>query len=284
MAVVASLPVLLATLLVVPDPAPQKSARDWTAEVRRVQARLPGPGFTVVAQPPFVIAGDGTPDSVAAFASGTVRWAAERLHADFFSRVPEDPVTVWLFKDAKSYRRNALALFGEAPSSPYGYFLSGESALVMNIATGGGTLVHEMVHAFMRADFPDCPAWINEGLASLFEQCSDCSGHICGLPNWRLPGLVEAVRAGSLPSFRALASTTSAEFYGQDKGTNYAQARYLFLYLQERGLLRDFFRRVRDDHAADPTGYASLVKVLDTVDMVGFQELWELWILTLRFR
>ena len=31
-------------------------------------------------------------------------------------------------------------------------------------------LVHEMVHPFMDADFPACPAWFNEGLASLYEQ------------------------------------------------------------------------------------------------------------------
>jgi len=28
-------------------------------------------------------------------------------------------------------------------------------------------LVHEIVHPFMRANFPECPAWFNEGLASL---------------------------------------------------------------------------------------------------------------------
>ena len=34
----------------------------------------------------------------------------------------------------------------------------------MNISTGGGTLVHEIVHPFIEANFPACPPWLNEGL------------------------------------------------------------------------------------------------------------------------
>ena len=38
------------------------------------------------------------------------------------------------------------------------------------LATGGGTLSHELTHALMEADFPNAPGWISEGLASLHEQ------------------------------------------------------------------------------------------------------------------
>ena len=62
-------------------------------------------------------------------------------------------------------------LFDEEPSTPYGYFVPRERRMVMNIRTGGGTLVHEMVHALMKPDFPDVPTWFDEGLASLLEQC-----------------------------------------------------------------------------------------------------------------
>ena len=51
------------------------------------------------------------------------------------------------------------------------------------VATGGGTLVHEIVHPFMRANFPECPAWFNEGMGSLYEQCSEVNGRIAGLTN-----------------------------------------------------------------------------------------------------
>ena len=57
----------------------------------------------------------------------------------------------------------------------------------MNIATGGGTLVHELVHPYVEADFPGAPPWLNEGLGSLFEQSDERDGYIVGLTNWRLP-------------------------------------------------------------------------------------------------
>ena len=46
----------------------------------------------------------------------------------------------------------------------------------MNIATGGGTLVHEIVHPFVEANFPGCPTWFNEGLGSLYEQSAERKG------------------------------------------------------------------------------------------------------------
>jgi hypothetical protein len=153
----------------------------------------------------------------------------------------------------------------------------------MNIATGGGTLVHEMVHAYVEANFPDCPAWFNEGLGSLFEQSAERDGHIVGLTNWRLAGLQHAIRHGSAPSLPDLVSTTSAEFYDDDRGTHYAAARYLLYYLQERGLLREFYRDFSAHRDADPTGSATLVRVLGNPDMAAFQQRWEQSVLALRF-
>src|SRR5664279_1403049 len=97
----------------------------------------------------------------------------------------------------------------------------------MNFATGGGTLVHEIVHPFVEADFPDAPSWLNEGLGSLFEQSAERNGHIIGLTNWRLAGLQKAIRKKGLTTFEALAKTSSSEFYRDHEGTNYAEARYL---------------------------------------------------------
>lgn len=53
---------------------------------------------------------------------------------------------IWLFRDKASYEKHAMSLFGGKPHTPYGYFSARHKALVMNIATGGGTLVHETPH------------------------------------------------------------------------------------------------------------------------------------------
>jgi hypothetical protein len=153
----------------------------------------------------------------------------------------------------------------------------------MNIATGGGTLVHEIVHPFMRTNFPACPDWFNEGLGSLYEQSEDKNGHIHGRTNWRLPGLQKTIAAGTLLSFKDLAATTTDQFYNHDKGANYAQARYLCYYLQEKGLLVKFYHEFVAHAADDPTGYKTLQRVLGESDMAGFQKRWEAWVLKLTF-
>jgi hypothetical protein len=154
----------------------------------------------------------------------------------------------------------------------------------MNIRTGGGTLVHEIVHPFVAANFPDCPAWFNEGLGSLYEQCDEVDGRIVGLTNWRLAGLQEAIRKGKVPSFKTLSSTTNQQFYEQDPGTNYSQARYLCYYLQQHNLLRKYYHRFYTDRAKDPSGYETLVEILGRDDMDAFKTEWEAYVLKLRYR
>jgi hypothetical protein len=196
----------------------------------------------------------------------------------------------------------------------------------MNIDTGGGTLVHEIVHPFMAANFPVCPAWFNEGLASLYEQSGENRGRIWGRTNWRLAGLQdviqpkpkvkpdaqpkvkpdakpaakpaevpesegdtppeEAPERKELPSFKSLCGTSTYEFYGADPGSNYAQARYLCYYLQQQGLLREFYQQFRRNVHSDPTGYETLksvLKIKHEEGMAKFQETWKAWVLKLRY-
>ena len=176
-----------------------------------------------------------------------------------------------------------MKLFNEEPGTPYGYYSDEHKALIMNIATGGGTLVHEIVHPFMDTNFPDCPAWFNEGLASLYEQCNERNGHIIGMTNWRLAGLQEAIRRKKVPEFSYLTATTSYRFYQMDSGTNYSQARYLCYYLQERGLLVKFYHAFRKNAAKDPGGLKTLKKVLNERDMKAFKKKWEAFIVKQRF-
>jgi hypothetical protein len=268
------------------SPAQQSAARgaSATAYEQHVAAlRRKLPNFTVVPKPPFVVAGDEAPEVVRERAEHTVQWAVDRLRRDFFDEGPKKTLDVFLFKNAKSYRDHALALFGEKPTTPYGYYSSRHNALIMNIATGGGTLVHELVHPFVEADFPGAPPWLNEGLGSLFEQSGDADGHIVGYPNWRLPSLQKAIRARSVPSFEELLRASESEFYEADPGTNYAQARYLCYYLQERGLLTRFYREFRAHHADDPTGAHTLRRVLGEPDLAAFKPRWEAFVSELHF-
>ncbi len=256
---------------------------DYAAHVKELRKKAPADDFTIIVTPPFVVIGDETPAEVKRRAERTVAWAVKKLKEAYFSKDPREIIDIWLFKDKTSYQENAQRLFGKKPDTPFGYYSHPDHAMVMNIATGGGTLVHEIVHPFMAANFPDCPAWFNEGLGSLYEQCGDENGQIHGYTNWRLPGLQEAIRAKKVPSFNALCSTGTSDFYEKDKGTNYAQARYLCYYLQQHDLLKKFYRQFYKNRLDDPTGYNTLKSVLARDDMDAFQQVWEQFVLKLRF-
>jgi len=257
--------------------------KDYRAHVAALREKLPGDDFTVVVQPPFVVVGDESAARVRARAEKTVRWAVDLLKKEYFQREPEEIIDIWLFRDKASYQAHAQQLFGETPDTPFGYYSPRHRVMVMNIATGGGTLVHEIVHPFVRANFPACPAWFNEGLGSLYEQCEEHDGRIAGRTNWRLAGLQEAIAEGRLMTFRQLTATTDAEFYGAGSRVRYAQARYLCYYLQQKGLLRRFYRAFVAAHEDDPTGYATLQDVLDWEDMAAFQGQWQEFVAGLRF-
>lgn len=254
---------------------------DFDQHILQLKPRLPSEDFSIVVQPPFVVIGDEPHDVVKERAAETIKWAVEKLKQDYFPNDPSEILDIWLFKNELSYRKYTGLLFNDKPSTPYGYYSRVHKALIMNIATGGGTLVHELVHPFIEANFPECPSWLNEGLGSLYEQCAEQDGHIYGFVNWRLPGLQDAVKAGNLISFKELTALDNAGFYSDNRGVNYAQARYLCYYLQEKGLLVKFYRRFQANQRSDPTGYKTLVSVLGNPNMERFQKDWEKYVLEL---
>lgn len=263
--------------------ATEKTDADFAQHILDLKSKLPGKQFTIVIQRPFVVVGDEPEKTVKKRASQTIQWAVNYLKQDYFEQDPHEILDIWLFRDETSYYTHAEQLFGSKPTTPYGYYSSKDKALVMNISTGGGTLVHEIVHPFMASNFERCPSWFNEGLASLYEQCGEADGHIRGETNWRLRGLQEAIKKDRLQSFEALCGTTTQQFYEDVHGTNYAQARYLCYYLQEQQLLRKYFQEFRRNAKKDPTGFQTLKSILGREDMQAFQNDWETYIAKLKF-
>jgi hypothetical protein len=244
-----------------------------------LETRLAGQGFTVVVEPPFVVIGDEPARTVAHHARGILRWSIRLLEAEYFKTRPRKLIEIWLFKNERSYRRGARKWFGDDPDTPYGYYSPQRDAMVMNIGPGAGTLVHEVVHPYMEANFPTGPAWFNEGLASLYERPVERDGHIWGLPNWRLPNLQREISRRSLPELAALLGTTRDQFYDA-RFDAYAYARYLLLYLQDHGKLTAFYERFVADRT-DPTGRAALEAVLgEPLDQ--FEPAWRRWVSALR--
>lgn len=237
-------------------------------------------GYTVLVEGPWVVVGDEPTDLVTSRAQATVRWASSALERELFPRAPGEVWTIWMFADRGSYLKGAVDLLGHAvPDTPYGYASDGQ--LVINIATGSGTLIHEMVHPYVHANAPSAPPWINEGLGSLYERCTERDGHIVGLTNWRLRDLKAAIAAERLSAFETLLSLDRRTFYGRDAATNYSQARHLMLWLQEHGMLQPFFAGWLRDRAIDPTGEKTLLRLIGVDRLAEFKPDFEAWVSTL---
>lgn len=272
---------LVESSVVLPAELGSFTKAEFEVHIAQLKKRLPSKEFTIVVQPPFVVVGDEPPEAVKERADGTIKWAVEKLKQDYFTDDPKEILDIWLFKDARSYEKHTRLLFNDTPTTPYGYYSREDKALIMNISTGGGTLVHEIVHPFIEANFPECPSWLNEGLGSLYEQCGEQDGRIHGFVNWRLPGLQKAINAKQVPAFKTLLAMDRDTFYGDRTGVNYAQSRYLCYYLQEKGSLVKFYKQFRAGHKNDPSGFQTLKAVLGESDMDQFKRKWEKYVLGL---
>lgn len=254
------------------------AASPLAAHAAALEPRVPA-GYSVIVEPPFVVVSQFDPAETRRLCGQLIRRTVRLLRQDFFASDPPGPIEIWLFADDRTFREEAAARFAPVPDTPFGFYSPEHRALVMNLATGGGTLVHEIVHPYVEANFAACPAWFNEGLGSLFEASAEVDGHIRGLPNWRLPALQEAIRSRKIPPFADLLATTTDAFYASD--TAYAQARYLCLFLQEQGLLVPFYHAFLAHQATDPTGATTLWGILGNPDPAAFQARWEAWVLGL---
>lgn len=288
---------------------------DWQRAEAAWRERVPRE-FPLVRAEPFLVTGDIGEAKVGRLVERTIGPCTRALYHDFFEKRPDFVITIFLFGDDTSYRTWSKKLFGREPTTKFGYYLHGEQALVMNIATGSGTLVHEMVHPLMAVDFPRSPAWFNEGMGSLFEQCQIKEGlskqgltiapqpsmscestirrrnkrdasqawpcHLRGLVNWRLPILQRAIGTERYVPLERLVATSTSEFYGPNQGVHYAEARYLLLYAQEKGLLRGLYRHFRAHVEQDPTGRLSLEKTFGK-PLSEVESDWLTWVKTLHW-
>lgn len=249
----------------------------------KLRERL-GPGCDAIDAAPFVLAGNLSTAQLQKWHRGTIAPAAKALANCYFRTSPTAPITVLLFSDEKNYQHYTKQLFGEEGISVYGYYKPRDRMLVMNIGTGGGTLVHELTHALVDFDYPQVPDWFNEGFASLHEQCqfrddSQRGPWIEGLVNWRLPGLLEAIRQGRLRTLESLIA--SDDFRTGDTGLNYAQARYFCFYLQQQQLLGKFYVRLRERGLHDRLGVETTREILGGKSWRQIDADFQKWVQTL---
>lgn len=249
------------------QPATEAARRDSTdlaSECRAAAERLQSQyddswSFHVV--PPYILVGDLSAERLETVYQETVAATTRVLQIDYFDHEPNHPIIVMILSSDESYRR-ALDRLGQSRRVEYsGLYQREERTIVVNLSTGLGTLAHELTHALAHADFPQMPEWFDEGLASLHEEAEFSTDglRLEGRDNWRLRFLHEAEERRCWKSLSRLISDPFAE--PDVAALDYALARYLCLFLQERGLLPAFYRKCRRGIGADPTGETALLRV-----------------------
>jgi hypothetical protein len=257
--------------------AAEPTADELKTRKAELEKKLTGDKFIVKVQAPFVIVSDEGGNALVRN-SNFVKWTTDLIEKDFFAKRPDKLIEIWLFKNEQTYRKGAKKYFNDEPDTPYGYYSPEDDALIMNIGPGAGTLSHELVHPYMEANFPNVPSWFNEGLASLYEQPRERNGHMWGTTNWRLPGLQNMIRKKTIPAVSKLLETTRDGFY-EASYDSYAYARFLVQYLQDKGLLRDFYKKFLAD-TKDRTGKTALAAIVG-MDLDKFDVVFQKWAMTL---
>lgn len=218
----------------------------------------------VIARPPWVLAGDFQIDELDRYHQLLVKPIARALSTMYVDHEPTEPIAILLFSSDERFQHYAREFDQRSAVGEYGYFHRAHRRIVVNAATGNGTLAHELTHSLTRDDFPEIPAWFDEGLAALHEQCefSDDALRLKGLSNWRINVLQEAIQQSLLGSIEQLAAKPSIAHGRAD--IDYAHARYFCLYLQSRQLLAPYYRKLRSNRHTDPTGIETLKELLQT--------------------
>ena len=157
----------------------------------------------------------------------------------------QPPITVFVFKNAQELKDfQLLRTDGKFEASPPSYFLAGEDANFIALASGGEAktqfqpIFHDYIHLLLNQNFGRAviPPWVNEGLAEYFQTFSletDETARLGEAPKASLL-LLRDEKLIPLERFLALDYYTLRNQGNHGENIFYAQSWALFHYFQER--------------------------------------------------
>jgi len=236
---------------------------DYDAAIEQYSKLLPK-DMSITKFKYFVIFSTLPPEETYSLIDNDVRNTITAVLNNYASVKPKIVTPVFLFGDFDSYKNFSLSNFdiAEADLSPYGFYKISKNVISIRYITWKGSISHELTHSLLQNDFPDMPSWFNEGFASLHEKATYRDGNLQGDFSWTLISLRRALSENTYTGLRQMMGSNDDEIYGKRGSYYYAQGRYLLMYLQEKGLLKDYYRQFRETYEKDSTGITQLEKIL----------------------
>jgi hypothetical protein len=147
----------------------------------------------------------------------------------------------------------------------------------------GASLRHEFFHALhyshMERIGQQHPLWMQEGLASLYEAYElDIDGKIRFLPNERHNIVKRRARIGRLMKWEELFHLSADNFMAR-AGHLYPQARSIFEYVADEGLLAEWYRTYVEGFDEERSGTAAFEKVF-AQPLHEIERAWRQWLST----
>ncbi len=230
--------------------------------IKQYLALLPD-GFSVVKFKYFVVFSELSENQTYSIIENDVNNTINTMKHAYVKTLPDQVTPVILFSDFDRYKQFVMDNYDipEEDISPYGFYKISKNVIIIRYVSWKGSVLHEITHRFLKSDFPDVPSWFDEGLASLHEKSTYRGGVLEGEFSWRIISLRRAIEQNRYTGLKKLMETNDEELYGPRSPFYYAQARYLLMYLQEKGLLVDYYKLFRSTYKKDKTGISQLEKI-----------------------
>ncbi len=175
----------------------------------------------------------------------------------FGERKAEQVWVMLLLPNAADFREWAQGKYGSAWERIGGEYSHDQKRLISKDL--GSTLRHEYWHVLhwrhMEALGQRHPAWIMEGLCSLVEDVDNgIDGGMLALPSWRTNQAKRLSRLGRLMPLDVFFELEQSRFVRTRPLAQYAQGRALFMFLHERGKLKQWYTTYVKNYQEDRTG------------------------------
>lgn len=232
---------------------------DYESVIERYAHTL-NEGFSITKFQYFVVFSNLDNELTYNLIDNDIRNAVATMEDNYVEIRPDRVTGVFLFEDSDSYTDFALSNFDirRDDLSPYGFYKISKNVIVVRYVSWKGSLPHEVTHAMIQKDFPGVPSWFNEGMGALHERATYKDGELVADFNWRITALRRAFNEGTYTGLETLMSTNDDDIYGRRSSFYYAQARYLLGFLQEKGILKRYYKHFNNSFESDNTGITQL--------------------------